>query len=239
VSSVEIVMVRHAQPEWEPGGLAVDDPELTDFGHAQARGTATALAGERFDVVYTSPLLRVQQTAAPILEALGSEGVRSPWLREIGLPSLAGHTSEQVREYFAKANSRALEHWWDGLPGGESFRHFYERVSGGIEGVLAAEHRVGVHEDAGHRLWQIPETLERILLVAHEGSIAVLLSHLLGIEPVPWAAMRFSSAWTGISRIHSLGTADGALWALETFNRVDHLDAVARHGQGSGRSPTL
>ncbi len=233
---MEIVLVRHAQPDWEPNGRAVDDPGLTELGNNQARCTAEVLANEKFDAVYVSPLQRVVETAEPITRALGSEANFLPWLRELGLPSLEGKTSEQVQQYFSNAHERELSLWWDGLPDGESFRHFYERVSSGIEGLLAGQHRITLHEDIGHRLWQIPDDLERLLIVAHEGTNAVLLSHLLGIEPVPWAWMRFSSAWTGISRLQTLKTAQGAVWALESFNRVDHLRSLREVQTSDGRS---
>jgi probable phosphoglycerate mutase len=232
---VEIVLVRHAQPDWEPSGIAQDNPGLTPLGHRQASLTAEALAGEHFDAVYSSPLQRVVETSAPIVAALDMEPKMQPWLREIGLPAMEGMTSEQVAAYFEGIHERDLERWWDGFPGGESFRHFYERVSGGIEGLLSGEHRLGIHEDSGHRLWQMPDALERVLIVAHEGTIGVLLSHLLGIEPVPWAHTRFSSAWTGISRIESLSTANGALWVLESFNRIDHLSPLREETERSGR----
>ena len=70
----------------------------------------------------------------------------------------------------------------DGPPGGESFRHFYERVSAGVEGLLIGNHRLQIHEDAGHRLWQRPDQERRLLIVAHEGTISVIVSHLLGID---------------------------------------------------------
>jgi probable phosphoglycerate mutase len=215
----------------------VDNPGLTGLGHEQAQHAAEALARDSdFDVLYTSPLRRAVETAEPIAKALGLELRSQPWLRELGLASLEGQSSEQVQQYFAAAHARELEHWWDGLPGGESFRHFYERVTGGVESLLAGEHRVGVHGDSGQRLWQVPSDVERILIVAHEGTNAVLLSHLLGIEPVPWAWMRFSSAWAGISRVHSVATASGAVWALESFNRVHHLEPLRERGERDGRT---
>jgi probable phosphoglycerate mutase len=128
-----------------------------------------------------------------------------------------------VQTYFRDANARHLDEWWDGLPGGESFRHFYERVSGGIEGLLQGDHRLGLHEVSGHRLWHLPEERERILIVAHEGTNAILLSHLLGIEPVPFAWVRFSSSWTGISVIQSLEVASGSVFGVASFNRTDHM----------------
>jgi len=234
---MEIVLVRHAQPDWEPGGRAVDDPELTALGHQQAKLAAEALAGEHFDHVYASPLLRVQETAAPICEALGMKALTCQWLRELGLPSLEGHTAEQVQDYFAHARARTLEHWSDGLPGGESFDHFYERVSSGIESLLDDSHsvRASLHEDAGWRIWQIPDEHERLLIVAHEGTNAAILSHLLGIEAVPWTWMRFSGAWTGIHRIHTMKTGSGRVWSLQSFNDVTHLQSL-ESGAG-GRAP--
>jgi len=220
---VEIVLVRHAQPDWEPGGRAVDDPSLTPFGRQQAQRTAEALAGERFDALYVSPLRRVRETAAPTAEKLGLEPRPCAWLREIGLPSLAGSSRDQVRRYFADANARELESHWDGPPGGESFRHFYERVSAGVEGLLLGDHRLRVHEDGAHRLWQRPQALERLLIFAHEGTLSVLISFLLGIEEVPWAALRFPAAWAAIHRLELRPLASGHVWALATFNRAEHL----------------
>jgi len=234
---MEIVLVRHAQPDWEPEGVANDEPGLTAHGHQQAQCCADALAGERFDAFYASPLRRVAETAAPIAKCLGMEPLRRPWLREIRLPPLSGKTTEEVRHFFETARSRDPAQWWDGLPGGESFRHFHERVSGGIEGLLAGEHRLQLHEDGGQRLWRLPDERERILIVAHEGTNAVLLSHLLGIDAVPWEWLRFSSAWAGITRLHTTHFPSGAVWVMERFNDTHHLvpleGRLDRDGRGA------
>jgi probable phosphoglycerate mutase len=225
---MEIVLVRHGQPDWEPGGRAVDQPALTALGREEARRAAEALAGERFDAVYSSPLRRARETAEPIAQALGMELRVESWLKELELPSLEGQTEAEVRHYFEAASLRELDQWWEGFPGGESFRHFYERVRAGIEGLLVGSHRLRVHSDSGHRIWQLPEPDQRLLFVAHEGTNAVILSHLLGIEPVPWAWMRFSIACAGIARVRAAPVAGGAIWVLRCFNRTDHLD---RHGE--------
>ena len=233
---MEIVLVRHAQPEWEPGGRAVDDPGLTALGKAQAQCAADALAGEHFDQILYSPLRRTVETAEPILKRLGKNGAEASWLREMTLASLEGQTSKQVRDYFETVHARALPEWWDGLPGGESFRHFYERVSGGLEGLLANDHQVSIHQETAHRLWQVPDSDPRLLIIAHEGTNAALISHLLGVEPVPWVNLRFSGSWAGISRLHSMQITGGALFALAYFDRVDHLRSLQDEGAGSGRS---
>ena len=61
---------------------------------------------------------------------------------------------------------------------------------------------------------------------------------LLGIPPVAWAHLQFSSSWAGISRVHSVEITGGSLFALDAFNRVDHLYALEAQARGSGRSFT-
>jgi probable phosphoglycerate mutase len=220
---MELVLVRHAEPDWEPGGRAVDHPRLTGLGREQARRTARVLAKESFDGFYVSPLRRALETAEPIAEALGLEPRVAPWLSEFELPSLEGRTVEEVQAFFHAARVRHLEKWWDGFPGGEAFRHFYQRTSAGIEKLLTEAYRLGVRCEGRHRLWQIPDPPPRILVVAHEGTCSVILSHLLGIEPVPWAWLRFSITCSGIARLGTTDVADGAVWVLRSFNQVEHL----------------
>lgn len=223
---MEIVLIRHGEPDWEPGGFAVDDPELTPRGRAQAERAAEALARERFDALYVSPLRRAAETVAPICERLGLEARPASWMRELELPPMTGLATAEVRRFFEEARARDLEKWWEGPPGGESFRHFHERVTSGVEGLLVGEHRMEIHQGAGHRLWRIPEAERRVLLVAHEGTNALVISHLLGIDPVPWEWVRFSSAWAGISRLRTVPVASGAVWVLSRFNDVAHLDGL-------------
>ncbi len=56
----------------------------------------------------------------------------------------------------------------------------------------------------------------------------MILSHLLGIEPVPWAWLRFSLAWSGIARLRTAPVAggSGSVWVLESFNEAQHLEGL-------------
>ncbi len=38
--------------------------------------------------------------------------------------------------------------------------------------------------------------------------------------------MRFSSSWAGISSLHTIQVANGAVWALEAFNQTHHLERL-------------
>jgi broad specificity phosphatase PhoE len=231
---MEIVLVRHGQPDWEPGGSAVDNPHLTPYGHEQARCCAEALAGLHFDAFYTSPLIRVVETAQPIAERLRMEPRVLPWLRELELPALEGSTPEAVQDYFRKARERDLPEWWDGFGGAESYHHFHERISSGLEQLLADGHSIDLRHDHGQRLWRIPEEAKRILIVAHEGTNSALVSHLLGVDPIPWAWIRFSSAWAGITQVRTahFPAQNADMWALDYFNRTDHMSALLDERDG-------
>lgn len=224
-------MVRHAQPLWDPDGRAVSDPGLTEHGQAQAERLARALSAERFDHYYASPLRRTLETAEPVSRALGLEPQLLSWLEEIRLPPMDGQPAEHVYAYIRQARARELARWWDGLPEGESFRHFYDRVAGGIEPLLVESHRAQVHVRGGYRLWQLPGQSQRLLFVAHLGTISMMLAHLLGLEPVPWMWEQFQLDWAGIVRVRSNPIAGGAVWALIAFNQCEHLaDLVKPQG---------
>lgn len=220
---IEIVLVRHAQPDWEPGGRAVDHPELSAHGRLQAQAVADALADECFDHCYTSTLDRAIETSEFVARTLGVRFQQCSWLDELRLPTLEGQTAEQVERFFRDARARDLEKWWDGMSDGESFRHMYERVQSGLETLLEGTHGMRSHDNSGYRLWRPPESDQRILIVAHEGTNAVILSTLLDVEPVPWAAVRFASYWASISRVTTVPVADAYAFSLRAFNQHDHL----------------
>ena len=64
--------VRHGETETNARKIVAGslDTELTERGREQAREAAEALAGEPITAVYSSPLKRARDTAAPIAERL-------------------------------------------------------------------------------------------------------------------------------------------------------------------------
>ena len=222
---IEIVWLRHGQPDWQPDGRAVDEPGLTPLGRQQAQAAASALRDPAFAAVYVSPLRRARETAQPIEHALGLEAGVEAWLAELRIKSLQGAPLEEVELFFARMRSRDLPEWWDGL-GAESFRHFHERVTTGLDEVLAERHGARAQGEGAYRLWQVPPEPQRLLVVAHGGSISVSLAHLLGIEGVPWEAERFQLGFTGICLTRTRPVAGGSVWSLARFNARGHLSKL-------------
>jgi broad specificity phosphatase PhoE len=220
---VEIVLLRHGEPDWTPaGGASVDDPGLTARGHLQAQVAAAALAARPFDAIYASPLRRAQETAEPLAKAAGLVPVTLEGLAEIGIP-LSGVSQAEVDVYFRQASRRPLGEHWEGWPGGESFRAFHGRVTTALGGLLA-RHQIPREREGEFTIWQLPPQRHRIAIVAHGGTNAVALTHLLDIPAVPWEWNRFEMELAAYAVVQSraVGVA-GFVWSLQNFNEIDHL----------------
>ncbi len=218
-----ITLLRHGEPDWEPqqGGPTVRHPGLTEYGHAQALASAGAIAADGVDAIYVSPYPRAQETARPLAEASGVEPVTVQDLREIGV-RFDGLNQEEVDRMFVEASRRPLDEHWEGWPGGERFTDFHGRAVAALTEVLALHHIIP-EKQSDFTVWHVPEgTAPRIAIVAHGGTNAVLLTHLLDIRPVPWEWLRFESALCAYSVVQArpLGAA-GHVWSLQNFNELD------------------
>jgi 2,3-bisphosphoglycerate-dependent phosphoglycerate mutase len=223
---VEIVLVRHGQPEWVRDGLNVTDPPLTELGHRQAELMAKALGGEQFDEVLVSPLLRARQTAAPLYRLLGRDEVIDPWLEEIRDPSWHGTPADFAAQAYRELNGRPLDAQWDGLTGGEPMRDFIDRIHAGARAFL----RDRGMQRVDHELpfWSIDDPDRRILLVAHAGTNSVFMCHLLGLKPTPWEWDRFVFGHASVSRLEAIPVHDGYTFSLTSLSSLEHIPAFER-----------
>ncbi|HQT77170.1 MAG: histidine phosphatase family protein [Rhodospirillales bacterium 20-64-7] len=83
-----MILLRHGQSEFnlhfgatrrDPG---IIDPQLTEFGHAQAQEAARQLAGQGIERIIVSPYTRTLQTARPVAAALNLPIIINPIVRE-------------------------------------------------------------------------------------------------------------------------------------------------------------
>ncbi len=223
---MEIVLVRHGQPEWVRNGLAVGDPPLTELGLKQAENLADRLEGEPFDEILVSPLTRARQTAAPLLKRLGQPEVIAPWLAEIRDPGWAGSPAEKAEQAYAEMRRQSPDDRWHGLDGGESVRDFVDRIHLGVElflaerGVARAEHDLPV--------WNVERPGRRILLVAHAGTNSVSIGHMLGLTPTPWEWDRFVLGHASVSRLESMQVGSMHSFSLVRLADSEHIEPADR-----------
>jgi 2,3-bisphosphoglycerate-dependent phosphoglycerate mutase len=204
--ATEVVMVRHGASEdavpGEPFELIEGhaNPALSPVGQEQAARVAQRLAGEQFSALFTTGLVRTQQTAAPLAEALGLEPVAVPDLNEVMLGEWEGGEFRIRGHQRDPTFMRALiEERWDVVPGAETNEHFAERVRRGVETIL---------EQAGPGV--------RVAAFLHGGTIGEVCRQATAARPFAFIHADNCS----VSRL--VVFADGR-WLLRSFNDTAHL----------------
>ena len=226
---MDIIFVRHGQPQWAIDGLSQLDPHLTALGREQSELAAHRIANDEnakaADLI-VSPANRSQETARPISTETHLSVDTVDDLLEIQMPKWEGITEEAVIEIFRSARNRTPEEWWDGLPGGESFRDFHDRVTAALDAILADR---GITRNADDpRLWDVDDDPERIVIVAHGGTNSVCLAHLMGAPPSPWEWEKFVLFHASFARVKFIPLAGAHVPSLRTFNDQDHIPLEKR-----------
>lgn len=227
---MELILVRHGQPAWAVDGTAQWDPGLTELGTSQALRAADRLAARDSGPVelVVSTATRARETAEPIAAALGVTPQVVPAITEIVMPDMSGQPTEVVAAAFRDAYRRPPESWWDGMPGGENFRDFHERITAAFSELLAAR---GVVRHAGHpdlRLWDVANREGTVVVVAHAGVNAVALGFLLGLEPTPWEWERFVLGHASFATVKPFPIGPAHTFSMRAFNDVEHLASDQR-----------
>jgi probable phosphoglycerate mutase len=143
-------------------GIGGIDMPLNDLGNAQAEALAREIA-ERggADVIVASPLLRTQQTAAYVSEAIGVPVELDEGFAECAFGEWDAFTFTEVRERWPEQLDAWLASTDVAPPGGESFAEVNRRVEAARRGVL--ERHAG----------------KRVIIVAHVTPIKVMVSQAL------------------------------------------------------------
>jgi alpha-ribazole phosphatase len=188
--ATRLVLLRHAEPDAAFRGRCHGrlDVGLSPEGKRQALAVGAALAEEPFAAVYTSPLTRALETAAPIAAAHGLEPVRDERLSELDFGELEGLSYEEIQA----ARPELFEAWMATpaavrFPGGEAYADLRARV-------LAAVAEIRERDEG-----------EAVAVVAHGGVVRAVLGDALGLEDA--AVFRLGQAHGGLSIVETLGEA--------------------------------
>jgi probable phosphoglycerate mutase len=221
---VDLYLIRHGQPDWAPESIARNDPNLTELGREQANRVGHRFSTlEDVDEIWVSPMTRSMETSEPVATELGREREIYDWLKEIqNPPNWDGEPVDVIERAFEHANFRSMDEMWEGLPGGESFRDFHQRVGSGLVETLDSH---GIHpaDPEGRHLWKVDNPEKRVVIVAHAGTNALILGHLLGLDPVPWEWDRFRQPHTGVSRLTTFQVSTGWAFSLRQLGDITHL----------------
>ena len=177
-NAAEIFLVRHAdaipgEDEIIPSGI-YDDLPLSRTGREQVQALAKRLSGLSFDAIYSSPLRRCLETAAPLAERLGMTPIIVEGLKEIKLGNIhpLPDDSHDLMALTKALQERQLDivriagetGHWDGIPDSEQSISFRQRVVETLD-EIASKH-IG----------------QRILAFAHGGVINAYIAEVLGLK---------------------------------------------------------
>ena len=131
-----LVLVRHGQSEWNKKNLFTGwkDPELTKKGIEEAikAGKDLKTKNIKFDIMFTSDLLRAQETGRLILEHMDQSDIqviKNQCLNERNYGDLAGLNKDDAREKWGEEQVHVWRRSFDvPPPGGESLKDTAERV---------------------------------------------------------------------------------------------------------------
>ena len=131
-----LVLVRHGQSQWNLQNLFTGwrDVDLTEKGIAEARAAGRKLKamGLRFDLAFTSALVRAQGTLDLMLEELGQRNIpvaRDQALNERDYGDLSGLNKDDARKKWGEEQVHIWRRSYDvAPPGGESLKDTAARV---------------------------------------------------------------------------------------------------------------
>lgn len=95
-----LYMIRHGETDWnvERKLQGMTDIPLNENGRCVAELTREGLKGVKFDVAFTSPLLRAKETAEIILEGRDVEIIADERIREVGFGTFEGTDSKEFED---------------------------------------------------------------------------------------------------------------------------------------------
>jgi len=177
-TAAELFIVRHAdaipdEDEIIPSGI-YDDLPLSRTGRNQAQALAERLSGLSFNAMYSSPLRRCLETAAPLAEHLGITPIIAEGLKEIKLGNIRPlpNDGQDLAALTKALQERQLDivrvagetGHWDAIPDSEQSIAFRKRVVETLD-EIASKH-IG----------------QRIIAFAHGGVINAYIAEVLGLQ---------------------------------------------------------
>jgi broad specificity phosphatase PhoE len=126
-----LLLIRHGEiePRYQRKFGGRIDMNLSTRGRAQAKILANYLRGKEIAAVYSSPMKRVRQTVAPLLENGATDPIILPELREVDFGDWTGFTWEEVGKKFGVHPYDWLDEIELGaVPNGENGIQFRARV---------------------------------------------------------------------------------------------------------------
>jgi alpha-ribazole phosphatase len=146
----DLLLIRHGATDLAGTFCGHSDPPLNERGRQQVAALIGELANQRLEAVYSSDLLRAQETARPLATAKAASLCSVAGLREINFGDWEGLRWNEVEA----SNRQYAERWLAeypnlGAPKGETLDGFEARVLAAVEPLLMDARPIAVVSHAG------------------------------------------------------------------------------------------
>ena len=224
---MEIVLIRHGQPEWVKDGEYTVNPGLTEVGQQQAEKSASVFDENSMDEIWVSPLNRAQETLKPFEGKNVAPVVKSfDWLREAlddDEKKLIGESQETIKEYFEHRNTRSFEDWME-TTHGAYMKGFSENIIKNLDESLKNIGVISI-DDRYDRLFDLNTAkINKLMIISHAGTMSTLLSYFLNLPLYPWTWRKFLPRHTGHTFLRSSEISSGHFFRMKEFNNVSFMD---------------
>jgi 2,3-bisphosphoglycerate-dependent phosphoglycerate mutase len=207
---MQLILVRHAQPNRAHNPEGPADPGLSELGMWQAQRLCDWLAVEPIDHIVTSPKRRAIETVRAVIDATGGEHVIVDGLDEIDRLSNTYFPTELLATEGGEYWDAILRRDWEAI-GWDPPEVFHGRVVEAWQSII--------EQQAG----------ERVLVACHGGVVRRIVSHLLGVTDY----VRVEVDYASITRVK---IDDKGVATLVSLNETGHFDAarseVRQHASG-------
>ena len=198
---MRIYLIRHGRQE---SRLCNVNVSLDPAGFRQAALVGERLAGKGIEIVYSSGLIRAEETAEAANMYWNAERAARPELREISFGQMEGLSDEEIAEKFRDFQTeQALMKTDLPYPGGECANDVARRVLPFLEELKACGH-------------------ENVAVVTHGGVIRSITAWILGMDLARWRLL--GSDLENCSITELTYDQDYDRFRLERFNDYAHLE---------------
>ena len=195
-----LVLVRHGQSQWNEKNIFTGwkNPDLTSKGEREAIAAGIALKklGFKFDVIFTSVLLRAKRTGELILKELSQsdlEKIENKALNERDYGDLSGLNKDEARKKWGKEQVHKWRRSFDiPPPGGESLKNTAERVLPYFSKIILP----------------VLKKNKETIVVAHGNSLRALVKELEKLSPQEVVNLEIPTGVPICYRINSKGKVE-------------------------------
>lgn len=211
---MRLILIRHGETDWNAAlryqGQA--NVPLNQRGREQAKLLTARLQARGAIALYTSDLVRAQETAEIVGAGLKLKAQALPDLREIDVGQWEGLTPEELYRRFPD-HMRQYER--DPARtvriGGESYQQLQERALHALKQI-----------ESKHTGDQV------VVAVSHGGTIRAILCHVIGLELI-----NFGKLWLDNGSFSELHLGSNG-WRVMRLNDAAHLESMGISNKAGG-----